>query len=142
MKGSIVGQVAGLALLLSTATAIGQDAVSVGPNVYRKVLENPRVRVLAAEFKPGAKIGTHSHPDHLLYMLSDGILIIKPVGRTPYEMTFTAGQALWLLGQSRAAENDGDKPVKALVVEMKPPPPVIRKARGKRAVAKVVRKRR
>ena len=113
--------------------ALAQDALAVGPNVYKKVLENNRIRVLEGTFKPGAKLSVHSHPDHLLYVLTDGSLTFKPSGRTPFEMTFKAGEAFSLPAQARAAENDGDKDVRVLVVELKSPAPSARPAaRGKR----------
>ena len=74
-------------------------------------------------------------------MLTDGALVFKPGGRTPYEMTFKAGEAFSLPAQSRALENDSDKDVRVLVVELKQP---VRSAsaapRGKRVAAKGKRK--
>src|SRR5262245_63057677 len=76
--------------------ASAQDALSMTPGVYKKVLENDRMRVLEGTFRKGAKVGVHSHPEHLLYVLTDGALVFKPDGRTPYEMTFKAGEAFSL----------------------------------------------
>jgi len=132
-----------LAAALATATcaANAQDALSVGPGIYKKVLENDRMRVLEGNFRKGAKIGVHSHPDHLLYVLTDGALVFKPGGRTPYEMTFKAGEAFSLPAQSRALENDSDKDIRVLVIELKQP---VRTAsaspRGKRVASKGKRK--
>jgi beta-alanine degradation protein BauB len=138
-------------LAVPASQASAQDALTVGPTIYKKVLENDRMRVLEGNFKRGAKIGVHSHPDHLLYVLTDGALVFKSGGRTPYEMTFKAGEAFSLPAQSRALENDSDKDIRVLVVELKQP---VRTAsaspRGKRASSKgkrkpravVVRKRR
>lgn len=112
-----------LAIVLISRPAHAQDALTAGPGVYKKVMENARVRVLEATFKPGAKVGLHSHPEHIFYMLTDGTLVIKPPGRTAYEMTFVAGEASYLPATTRALENDGDKAVRALIVELKTPPP-------------------
>lgn len=133
-----------LAGLVSVAGAAqAQDAVSVAPGIYRKVLENDRVRVLEATFKPGAKATVHSHPEHILYMISDGILVLKPAGRTGYEMTFKPGEALFLPAQTRATENDGDKTVRAVIVELKAARPVAAaKGKAKRAAKKVRRGKR
>jgi quercetin dioxygenase-like cupin family protein len=109
------------AALTWAAPGLAQDALSAAPNIFRKVMENDRIRVLEANFKPGDKTGLHSHPDHMLYMLSEGTLVIKPPGRTPYEMTHKAGEAIFLAAQTRAVENDGDKAVRALIVELKTP---------------------
>lgn len=134
------------ALVATPVASLAQDALTVGPNVYKKVLENNRMRVLEGTFKPGAKLGVHSHPDHLLYVLTDGSLTFKPAGRTPFEMTFKSGEAFSLPAQARAAENDGDKDVRVLVVELKLPATSARPAaRGKRTgkgAGKAQRKRR
>ena len=128
------------ALAMATCAASAQDALSVGPGIFKKVLENDRMRVLEGNFRKGAKIGVHSHPDHLLYVLTDGALVFKPGGRTPYEMTFKAGEAFSLPAQSRALENDSDKDIRVLVIELKQP---VRTAsappRGKRLASKVKR---
>jgi beta-alanine degradation protein BauB len=130
-----------VALAAAACEASAQDALSVGPGIYKKVLENDRVRVLEGNFRKGAKIGVHAHPDHLLYVLTDGALVFKPGGRTPYEMTFKAGEAFSLPAQTRALENDSDKDIRVLVVELKQP---VRTAsaspRGKRASPKGKRK--
>lgn len=107
------------AACLTSAPVAAQDAMKAAPNVYRTVLDNARVRVLEANLKPGEKVPVHSHPDHLFYALSEGTLVLKPQGRTPYEMTLKTGEALFLPAQTRAAENDGDKTVRALIVEFK-----------------------
>jgi beta-alanine degradation protein BauB len=119
-----------------SSAAAAQDVLSVGQGIYRQVLDNPRVRVLQATFKPGAKVGAHSHPDHILYMLTEGTLIIRPPGKTAYDMNFTPGQALFLPAQTRAAENGGEKTVQTLVVELKSASAgAVAKARTSRRVA-------
>jgi quercetin dioxygenase-like cupin family protein len=135
-----------LAVLLGLAgTAQAQDAVRVAPNIYRKVLENDRVRVLEATFKPGARAGVHNHPEHILYMVTDGILILKPAGRTGYEMTFKPGEALFLPAQTRATENEGNKTVRAVIVELKTTRPVAvakgKARRGAKAKARRMKKK-
>ncbi|MCC7347122.1 MAG: cupin domain-containing protein [Variibacter sp.] len=121
-----VGLVAGLMLLGAPAAA--QDALSVAPDVFKKVMENPRIRVLEATFKPGVKVPAHSFSEHLFYMLSGGSLFIRPAGRTAYEMPFKVGEALYLPAQTRETENDGRETVRALIVELKGPP--VRPPRG------------
>jgi len=107
------------AMLIGGTPGWAQDAVKTAPNVFRLVLDNPRVRVIEARFRPGEKVPVHSLPDHLFYMLDDGTLVLKPSGRTAYEMTLKAGEALFLPAQTRAAENDSDKTIRALIVEFK-----------------------
>lgn len=119
-----VGHAAKLGLaaaLFFAVPAAAQDAVSVAPTVFKKVLENERIRVLEATYRPGTKVPAHSHPEHLFYMLSGGTLVMRPAGRTAYEMPFKAGEALYLPAQTRATENDGNATVRALIVELKGP---------------------
>jgi quercetin dioxygenase-like cupin family protein len=133
-----------LLVLLVAATLVGspvaahaQDALATAPAVYKKVLENERMRVLEGTFKPGAKTGRHSHPEHLLYILTDGALVFRQEGKTPYEMTFKKGEAYSLAAQTLVAENDSDKEVRVLVVELKQPARAASQpARGKRTAAK------
>ena len=109
------------ALLLIPASAQAQDALEVGAGVYKKVIENSRIRVLEADFKPGAKVPAHKIGDHMLYPLTAGSLVFKVVGKTPYEMTFAPGEAQLLPAQTRATENVTDKLVRTLIVEFKQP---------------------
>jgi quercetin dioxygenase-like cupin family protein len=121
-----------LVALLSAPTAAGaQDVLTVAPTVFKQVMDNNRMRVLEGTFKPGEQVGVHSHPDHMIYMLTPGTLVIKPPGRTPYEMTYKVGEATYLAAQTRALENGGDKAVRVLIVEMKAAAPVSAKRAGK-----------
>ena len=70
-------------------------------------------------------------------MQTDGSIVLKLPGKTPYEMTLNAGEALFLTAQTRAEENDGNKEVRFLVVELKQSArPAAAAARGKKAAAK------
>lgn len=133
------------ALLAALPTsAWAQDAVTAAPTVYRKVLENERMRVLEGRIKPGAKVPLHSHPDHMIYMQTDGSITMKLPGKMPYQMMLNAGEALFLTAQTRAEENDGDKEVRFVVVELKQgaaKPAKAASARGKKAAAKARGKR-
>lgn len=130
-----------LSLLLFVAGAAhGQDALTVAPDVYKRAFENERMRVLEANLRPKSKADWHSHPEHLLYMLSEGTLVFQSQNKKPYEMSFAAGQTLLLPAQTSAIENDSDKPVRFLVVELKgaraaPPAPAVVAARPGRAVS-------
>jgi quercetin dioxygenase-like cupin family protein len=85
----------------------------------KSLLENEQMRVVEIRFKPGAKTATLSHPNRFVYALTDGALVFSPPGKTPYELSFKSGEALWLPAESTATENDSDKDVRTLVVEMK-----------------------
>ena len=104
---------------LLSIPAGAQDAVTVAPDIYKRAFENERMRVLEANLRPKTKAGFHSHPEHLLYMLTEGTLVFQAQNKKPYEMTFASGQTLLLPAQTSAIENDSDKPVRFLVVELK-----------------------
>jgi quercetin dioxygenase-like cupin family protein len=96
------------------------DPLVVGPNIYKSVFENDHVRVLDVGFKPGDSIKMHSHPDHLVYVVSGGKLKITPGEGAAKDFDLKAGQALFLAAQSHAAENVGKTPIKLVVFELKP----------------------
>jgi hypothetical protein len=77
-----------------------------------------------------------------LYALTDGALVFTPPGRTAYELTFKAGEALWIPSQETATANEGDKEVRALVVEIRgrPAAPPAKKGRPSKAGKKSSKK--
>ena len=104
-------------LLLSGLAGAQESAKSA--SVLKLLLDNERVRVSQATFKPGDKLGLRNYPNHLMYMLTDGTLIFGPAGRTAYEVNFKAGEAMWFPPLARATDNDSDREVRVLLVEFK-----------------------
>ena len=107
---------AGLLALGSLAAAQDGGAKS---GLYRQVMDNERVRVFQANFRPGDKLPSRAYPTHLVVALTDGTLVFVPEGRTGYEVNFKTGETLWFPPLTRATENDSDKDVRVLVVEFK-----------------------
>src|SRR4030042_4652361 len=95
-----------------------RDPMKVAKNVYKFIMENDRVRVLEASFKPGDKAIMHDHPDHLVYVLSDGKMNLKSSGKTDV-LDLKKGQVVFLKAQSHEAENTGKTDLHLLVVELK-----------------------
>ena len=108
-----------IALLVMVAMARAEDPVKVGPDIYKLTFENERVRVLEVTFAPGAKIGMHSHPDHVGYTLKPGKVRITPQGGKPQEVELKAGDPLWIQAETHSAENLGTSEVKLVIVELK-----------------------
>jgi hypothetical protein len=114
-----------LRLLVACAAApalmIGAQAQTNGKGTTdaKPLLENERVRVIEMKFKPGDQAGGVSSPNRFVYALTDGSLTFAPPGKRAYELSFSAGEALWLPSESTATINDGEKEVRALVVEFK-----------------------
>ncbi len=94
------------------------DPMKAAANVSKQILENDRVRVLGATFKPGDVAKTHHHPDHVMYVLNGGKLKLSSEGNTT-EMELTAGQAVFLKAQDHEVENIGKTTVEIIVVELK-----------------------
>jgi mannose-6-phosphate isomerase-like protein (cupin superfamily) len=95
-----------------------RDPMKVAKNVYKFIMENDRVRVLEASFKPGDKAIMHDHPDHVVYVFNDGKINMKSSGKTDV-LDLKKGQAMFLKAQSHEAENIGKTDLHLLVVELK-----------------------
>jgi hypothetical protein len=109
----------GAILVALSGPVTAQKREAADGRVYKQLLDNERVRVFEANFKPGDKLGARNYPSHLMYMLTDGTLVFTPAGRTGYEVSFKAGETMWFPPLMRATENDTDKEVRVLVVEFK-----------------------
>jgi quercetin dioxygenase-like cupin family protein len=109
----------GAAVFLSLSHGAAAQTKDPGSNVLRPVIENNQVRVYEAIFKPGAKLPARAYPNHMIYMLTEGTLVFEQAGHTGYEMTVKAGEGQWFPAQTRAMENDSDKEVRILIVEVK-----------------------
>jgi len=110
-------------LITLTATlSVAQDPLEVGPDIYKLLFENERVRVMEITFKPGDKIGTHSHPDHMAYLLTDGKLLLSYPDGTTKDLDGKAGEVIWINAETHAAENVGTTEVKGVVIELKEAP--------------------
>ena len=119
--------------VLPASVSVGQTAAPGG----KPLLENEQIRVRELRLAPGAKQPAAPHPNTFLYALTDGGLVFTPPGRTAYELSFKAGEALWIPAQETATSNEGDKEVRALMVEVKARLPAAgkkgRAAKGKKA---------
>jgi len=110
---------AGLALAFSGRGTLAQDPVKVAPNNYKVALENDSVRVCNVQVKPGEKIATHSHPDHLVYTINGGkVKFTFPDGKTK-DVELKAGDATWIKAETHAGENVGTTELKLVVFELK-----------------------
>ncbi|MBI3853915.1 MAG: cupin domain-containing protein [Verrucomicrobia bacterium] len=98
------------------------DPVRVNPGKYKAVFENERVRVLEYRDKPGDKALMHSHPDHLVYALSDlQRRFTFPDGKTA-DLRQEGGSAVWVNAETHAGENTGQTDTHVLIVELKDQP--------------------
>ena len=112
--------------ILPASLSLAQNA----PAAPKSLLENEQIKVREIRLAPGAKQPSAARPNTFLYALTDGSIVFTPPGRKGYELTFKAGEALWLPSQETATANEGDKEVRALVVEIKGRAPVAKKGRA------------
>jgi len=129
----IVGSIflAGFAVMGMIAPAQAQAGKPADGEMATPLLENEQARVRDLRLKPGAKMPAISYPNIFVYALTDGALVFAPAGgRTPYELTFKAGDALWLPAQT-ASTNETNREVRVLLVEIKARAPSGKRARGK-----------
>lgn len=118
---------------LAIALTVLPASVSFAQNQQsRALLQNDQIRVREIRLSPGARQPAEARPNTFLYALTDGSLVFTPPGRTAYELTFKAGEALWIPSQETATANEGDKEVRALVVEIKARPAAAAKAAAKK----------
>ena len=95
------------------------DALQAAPNVYKLLMENDRVRVLDVRVKPGEKTKMHSHPDRVVYVLSDHRLKFTSSDGQNKELELKVGQVLWIEAGAHTTENTGKTEAHNLAVELK-----------------------
>lgn len=118
-------------LLAMLAPAAAQNARPADPDNGPRLLENEQIKVRELRLKAGAKLGSQTLPNTFLYALTDGALVFTQPGRTPYELTFKTGEALWLPSQQAAIANDSGKDIRALLVEIKQRPAAAARPKGR-----------
>ena len=116
--------------ILPASVSLAQNAPAAAP---KALLENEQIKVREIRLAPGAKQPAQQRPNTFLYALTDGSIVFTPPGRKGYELTFKAGEALWLPSQETATANEGDKEVRALMVEIKARAPAAAKGRPAKA---------
>jgi quercetin dioxygenase-like cupin family protein len=105
--------------LLAAAAASAQDVMQVGADTHSVVLENARVRVLAARVEPGGKVPMHSHPANVVYFLGDAkVRVITPDGKSVIR-DIKGGTASWYEPVTHAVENVGTTEFREVQIELK-----------------------
>ena len=111
-----------LALMFFPIKAMCQDPVPIYPENYKVIMENDRVRVLDFQLKKGAKENAHSHPAHVVYVITGfKIRFTFPDGSTRIRET-NSGDVLFSEAVIHASENIGDTDAHGILVELKTPP--------------------
>ena len=107
-----------LAVAFCSAVYAADDIVKVAPQNCKVLLENENVRVLEYTAKAGEKIAMHSHPNHIVYVLSEGgtTKFTGADGKT-VEREMKMGDTVWVEAGSHATEHMDVS--RALIVELK-----------------------
>lgn len=111
---------AGLAAIAAGA-ASAQDPVKVDPKHYKIVFENSQVRVLRIHYGPHETSVMHTHPDGVVTYLSDGHTRFLLPGGKSIVANGKAGTSTWAPGGPHKPTNLSDKPMDAVLVELKGP---------------------
>ena len=97
---------------------MAEDAVKVAPHVYKSVLENDRVRVLEIRTQPGESSELHSHPDMVLYAVTDCDWRLTGPDGEVVEAHIPQGQTIFLDATTHRAEDIGTGGSFAIAVEL------------------------
>jgi len=83
------------------------------------LLENERVKVYELNIKSGEKTEMHSHPEYVLYPLTDSKLSIEYADGKSEQREFKCGDAGYRPAQKHTVENIGTKDARIVIVELK-----------------------
>ena len=94
---------------------IGSDAIKV-------ILENDKLKVTEYASTPGKDVcgkGKHSHPPHLSIFLTDALVRLTTPDGKVQDFDVKSGSTFWSEAETHMAINNGKKPAKVYLVEMK-----------------------
>ncbi len=105
----------------SARPADSPDPVAVDPKHHKVVFENEQIRVIREQREPG-EFALHGHPDSLQVLLTDGnATLITPNGESQ-ALIGKAGEVRWRAATQHRGTVLGQKPVEAILIEMKGAP--------------------
>jgi quercetin dioxygenase-like cupin family protein len=96
-----------------------QDPLVVNSKTISLKLDNPRVRVLEATLKPGAKEQMHSHPPYVIYVIAGGKVRNHADDGKVTDAVFRAGDVIYRESITHWAENIGKTTIRLVLVELK-----------------------
>jgi quercetin dioxygenase-like cupin family protein len=112
-----------LALIFSMQSVVAQDPVKADSKHYKVEAENAWVRVLRINYGPKEKSVMHKHPAGVVVYFADSKVKFGLPGGKSQEQSGKAGEAAWAPAGTHLPENLGDKPLEAILVELKAKPP-------------------
>jgi quercetin dioxygenase-like cupin family protein len=119
MRYSIRGSwIATVAIIASAVLATMRAADSQRDGLAVR-FENDRVRVLELRLKPGEREAMHTHPQYVLYALTDYRVKNTTADGTVRVFDRKRGDVFWGEPVTHGGENVGDTEVRAVIVELK-----------------------
>ena len=121
-KSKILSALLFIGVLLTFNVSIhAQDLLKAASQGATKVLlENDQVRVIQIESAPGQVTPWHSHPDYIIYALTDGKLESTVKGKPATVLSLKAGEAVFMPAETHMVKNIGTATAKMLLTELKP----------------------
>ena len=95
------------------------DAITVAPHLYKVLLDNDRVRVLAVRAQPGATSALHTHPSYVAVAISDGQYRFTSPDGEKVEIKLKAGWAGFFGPVEHSTEIIGTSEGHAVLIELK-----------------------
>jgi len=95
------------------------DPVKIDPKHYKMEIDNDRVRVLRIKYGPHEKSVMHEHPASVVVFLSDANSKFTVPDGTSQETNSKARDAQWADAGQHLPENLSDKPMEAVLIELK-----------------------
>ena len=113
--------VAGLCFFGISVCGRSQD-IRIGADTIQVILENEQLRVTEYASTPGKDVcgkGKHTHPPHLSILLTDAKVKLTSSGGKTQDFDLKAGAVFWSEAETHMAINNGLKPAKVYLVELK-----------------------
>lgn len=108
---------------LAATTLAAQDPVKVSPQDYKIEIENSWVRVLRMKQGPHERVPMHEHPASVVVYLTHSHQRITGADGKLHEVTRKPGEVAYIDAVRHVEENLSDRPLDAVVVELKPDAP-------------------
>jgi quercetin dioxygenase-like cupin family protein len=94
------------------------DPITVEAPFARKLGDTLNIKMYEVTLKPGDSVALHTHPDHTLYVVQGGKVIITPQGGEGQELDLTTGMGMIMAAQTHSGKNIGKTTVKLLVSDV------------------------
>ena len=115
-------------LILSAFCIIGLlihgncQQANIVTDTIKTILENDKLKVVEYASTPGKDAcgkGMHSHAPHLTIFLTDALIRLTTMDGKTQDFDLKAGFTLWTEADTHMAINNGGKPVRVYLVEIK-----------------------